>query len=398
MKSHLVHLLRYKALATVGVGAAVVMSAAAQGCSGGPLTGPETTGQVEQASGEINVNEQPLAGQSVPKFAQQLPIPEVWTGTPVIHNGVTTQVNYQLSVVQTTEQMLPPGLPNTTVLAYQGQAHVKGSTTSALLTTSPGATFENTVGIPSQITFTDNIQQPAFLQVDPTLHWANPLAEQVPQAPFQLFPPGYPNSLFPVAHVTHTHGLVVAPTMDGTAEEWFTPNLTYKGPSFVTNTYLQPNVQAPTQLFYHDHVMGVTRIGLYSGVVGTADFIRDPAHTALDAANSPLPQGQFEIPLALSARAFYTDGNLNFPPSRGSLNNADANDQNGGDAPPQSAVLVVQRGRGRDRRQRLRVAEPQRAAAGVPLPHARGRERAALRPPALRRRLERGPEQRRHHQ
>ena len=297
----------------------------------------ETFGTAAEAIGPISQNEVDLDPTTVPKFAQPLPIPEVWTGTPVTQNGKVTQVNYQLSVVDSTEQMLPPGLPATNVLAYSGQAHVKGSTTSALLTTTPGATFENTVGIPSQITWTDNIQQPAFLQVDPTLHWANPLAEQVPQAPFSLFPPGYPNSLFPVAHVTHTHGLAVVPTMDGTAEEWFTPNLTYKGPSFVTNTYLQPNVQPPTQLFYHDHVMGVTRIGLYSGVVGTADFIRDPAHNPLDATTSPLPSGQFEIPLAFSARAFYTDGNLNFPPDpRNALNAANAGDQNGGDAPPNS--------------------------------------------------------------
>ena len=149
-----------------------------------------------------------------------------------------------------------------------------------------------------------------------------------------MFPPGYQNSLFPVAHVTHTHGLVVAPDQDGTAEEWFTPGLQYVGPSWRTSTYLQPNDQSPTQLFYHDHVMGVTRIGLYSGVVGTADFIRDPLNTPLDEPSSPLPTGQFEIPLAFSARQFYTDGNFDFPPDRGTLNSANFDDSNGGDSPP----------------------------------------------------------------
>ncbi len=94
----------------------------------------------------------------------------------------------------------------------------------------------------------------------------------------------------------------------------------------VTSDYDMPNQQSPTQLFYHDHVMGVTRIGLYSGVVGTAYFIRDP-NNPLDASNSPLPKGQFEIPLALTSRRFYTDGNLDFPPDRGSLNA-------GADSPP----------------------------------------------------------------
>jgi spore coat protein A, manganese oxidase len=304
----------------------------------GPQSGTndDQTTTVTAAVGQPSADETDLDPTTVPKFAQQLPIPQIWTGAPVVQNGKTVQVNYSLSVVQTTEQQLPPGFPATTVLAYNGSAHPKGSNTSSTLTVTPGAVFENTVGIPSQITWVDNIQQPAFLEVDPTLHWANPNSEAVPTPPFNFFPPGYANSLFPVAHVTHTHGLVVAPNQDGTAEEWFTPGLQYKGPSFATNTYFQPNQQAPTQLFYHDHVMGVTRIGTYSGVVGTADFLRDPAHTALDAPSSPLPTGQFEVPLGLSARAFYTDGNVNFPPERGSLNSADAEDEDGGDAPSTS--------------------------------------------------------------
>ena len=294
----------------------------------------EPLGTTQEALGQPSVDEVPLDPTTVPKFAQQLNIPEIWTSTPVTKNGVVVQNNYTLSVVQSTQQLLPPPLPQSIVLAYSGSAHPKGSTTSSTISTTPGAVFENTIGIPSQVTWVDNIQQPAFLEVDPTIHWANPLSMEVPTAPFQLFPPGYTNSLFPVAHVTHTHGLAVPPSMDGTAEEWFTPGLNYKGPSFVTNVYLQPNQQAPTQLFYHDHVMGVTRIGLYSGVVGTADFLRDPAHSPLDAPSSPLPTGNFEIPLALSARRFYTDGNLDFPPDRGTLNSANAGDQNGGDSPP----------------------------------------------------------------
>jgi FtsP/CotA-like multicopper oxidase with cupredoxin domain len=314
-----------------GFAAVGIASALAQGCSG---AASESTARLEQASGNPSSDETALDPTTVPKFAQQLNIPQIWTPTPVTRNGQVVQENYTLSVVQTTAQVLPPGLPNTTVLAYSGSAHPKGSNTSSTISVTPGAVFENTVGIPSQITWIDNIQQPAFLEVDPTLHWANPLSMEVPTPPFNLFPPGYTNSLFPVAHVTHTHGLAVPPSMDGTAEEWFTPNLTYKGPSFVTNVYLQPNQQAPTQLFYHDHVMGVTRIGLYSGVIGTADFIRDPAHNPLDASTSPLPTGNFEIPLAFSARKFYTDGNVDFPPDRNTLNSSDANNANGGDSPP----------------------------------------------------------------
>jgi FtsP/CotA-like multicopper oxidase with cupredoxin domain len=298
-----------------------------------------------EAVGQPSPDEVPLDPTTVPKFAQDLNIPEVWTPTPVTGTGgQVIQNNYTLSVVQSTEQVLPPGFPATVVLGYQGSAHPKGSTTSSTITVTPGATFENILGIPTQMHWVDNIQQPAFLQVDPTLHWANPNSIEKPTPPFNLFPPGYPLSLFPVAHVTHTHGLVVAPEQDGTAEEWFTPNLQFLGPSYRTSQYLMPNQQSPTQLFYHDHVMGVTRIGLYSGVVGSAYFIRDPANTALDKPSSPLPTGNFEIPLVLSSRRFYTDGNFDFPPDRGSLNSATANDANGGDSPPNQAYWSYNEG------------------------------------------------------
>jgi spore coat protein A len=324
------------AYALVPVGLVGVSMACSSQFGNDPGSEGESNGTQTQAVGSPSPSETPLDPTTVPKFVQQLTIPEVWTPTPVTSNGKVVQNNYTLSVVQSTAQVLPPGFPKTVVLGYQGQAHPKGSNTSSTITVTPGATFENIVGIPTQMHWVDNIQQPAFLEVDPTLHWANPNSIEVPTPPFNLFPPGYAKSLFPVAHVTHTHGLVVAADQDGTAEEWFTPNLQFVGPSYRTSTYTMPNQQSPTALFYHDHVMGVTRIGLYSGVVGTAYFLRDPANTKLDAPSSPLPTGPFEVPLAISARQFYTDGNFDFPPDRGTLNSANANDQNGGDSPPNS--------------------------------------------------------------
>jgi FtsP/CotA-like multicopper oxidase with cupredoxin domain len=310
-----------------------MMAAIGQGCDNLP---DADVSQNVGAIGPISGTEMHLDPTTVPKFAQQLAIPEVWTPTAITSNGKVIRNQYSLSVTQSTAQMLPPGLPATTVLAYSGMAAPKGSSTSATLTVSPGAVFENTVGIPTRITWTDAITTPAFLEVDPGLHFSNPNFMNKPVPPFVLFPPGYQDSLFPVAHVTHTHGLVVGPDQDGTAEEWFTAPHSIEGPSQVTNVYNMPNQQAPTQLFYHDHVMGVTRIGLYSGVVGTAYFIRDPSNP-LDAPTSPLPTGQFEIPLALTTRGFYTDGNLDFPPDRGTLNT-------GNDAPPNLAYWSYNEG------------------------------------------------------
>ena len=110
--------------------------------------------------------------------------------------------------------------------------------------------------------------------------------------------------------------------MDGTAEEWFTPSPgQVAGPTFVTRTYDMPNVQAPTQLFYHEHALGDTRLGVYAGLAGAGYMIRDPS-TALDGPSTPLPTGAFEIPLVLTDRAFFTDGELSFPRTSTNAKNA----------------------------------------------------------------------------
>ncbi len=141
--------------------------------------------------------------------------------------------------------------------------------------------------------------------------WANPNAFEPPEPPFEPFPPGYAKAQFPVPIVTHTHGLVVTPQFDGTHDEWFTA-FGQRGPSFVSSTYEQPNEQPGTQLFYHDHAMGITRLNVYAGLVGPAYFIRDP-NSPLDRPDSPLPRGEFEIPLTIASRTFFTDGELDFP-------------------------------------------------------------------------------------
>ena len=204
-------------------------------------------------------------------------------------------------------------------------------------TGSPGATFENIRGIPTVVHWRTNIQQPYFLPVESNDSLGEPAGHRRAACrPSICFPPGYQNAQFPVARVTHTHGLVVLPQMDGTANEWFT-NVQYRGPSFTTNDYTMPNDQPPTQLFYHDHVLGVTRLGVYGGEVGAGYMIRDPNGTALDGASSPLPKGQFEVVLGIASRAFFTDGQLHFPPDPGELNA-------GADAPPNIAYWSYNEG------------------------------------------------------
>jgi FtsP/CotA-like multicopper oxidase with cupredoxin domain len=311
-------------------GSSLVALALTAGCLGAGPPNEDVT-QKTAALGLPPPNEVPLSGDDIPQFATQLPILPVWQPT-VIKNGSGQVIRneYTVSDSEASVQMLPDGMPSTTVFVQNGTV-VGGANFSG----SPGATFENTRNIPTLVHWRTNIQQPYFLPVDPTIAWANPQAIEEPTPPFNLYPPGYQNANFPVARVTHTHGLVVLPQMDGTANEWFT-SVQYRGPSFTTEDYTMPNEQPSTQLFYHDHVLGVTRLGVYGGEVGAGYMIRDP-NSPLDQASSPLPKGQFEVLLAFATRAFFTDGQLHFPPDPGELNA-------GADAPPEIAYWSYNEG------------------------------------------------------
>jgi spore coat protein A len=290
---------------------------------------------VEQAAeGDPSATQVPLDPLTIPRFAHELPIPRTLAPTVITSRGRVVRHEYTVSVRQTMAQLLPPGFPATRILAYAGRVKIPNSTQTEVVLSSPGPIFDNTRGIPSLVRWRNEVVGPHFLPIDPTLAWANPNTMEPPNGPFQPFPTGaFPAAQNPVGIVTHNHGLVVVPQNDGTAEEWFTASF-QRGPSFVTQDYLKPNEQPGTQLFYHDHTMGMTRVSLYSGLAGSAYYIRDP-DSPLDRANSPLPKGEFEIPLVMFDRAFFTDGQLNFP--RTSTNQKNAFWQAGDGA---NAILV----------------------------------------------------------
>jgi len=277
-------------------GAAAVVPAAVLARSGTALAGTQT----------------PLDPLTIPKYAHEVAIPRVFAPSVIRDSGGRViRHEYDISTSVIRAQMLPPDFPRTTVWAYGGRVRIPGSTATEFSATSPGPIFENVRGIPARVRWSDRITRSHILAVDPVVHWANPNAMEPPEPPFKPFPPGYAKAQFPVPVVTHTHGLVVKPQFDGTAEEWFTA-FGHRGASHVSNVYEMPNEQPSTQLFYHDHAMGITRLNVFAGLVGSAYFIRDP-NSPLDQPGSPLPRGEFEIPLAIADRAFFTDGELDFP-------------------------------------------------------------------------------------
>jgi FtsP/CotA-like multicopper oxidase with cupredoxin domain len=101
----------------------------------------------------------------------------------------------------------------------------------------------------------------------------------------------------------HLHGAVTRPEMDGHPEDTFLP-----GSSMA---YRHENGQQATNLWYHDHAMGITRLNVVAGLAGMY-FLRDEYDTGTADNTLGLPSGEFEVPLILADRRFHDDGSLNF--------------------------------------------------------------------------------------
>ncbi len=99
--------------------------------------------------------------------------------------------------------------------------------------------------------------------------------------------------------VVHLHGAMTQATSDGWTENLIAPG------QWTLDTY--QNDQRGALLWYHDHVMGVTRFDLYAGLAGLW-IVRDARERALQ-----LPEGPpYELPLMLADRNFDTaaDGSM----------------------------------------------------------------------------------------
>ena len=113
---------------------------------------------------------------------------------------------------------------------------------------------------------------------------------------------GEPNRRPPRCRATryvHLHGGVTPASSDG-----WTENIAAPGQQTL-DTY--PNDQRAAMLWYHDHVMGVTRFSVYAGLAGLW-IVRDDRERELG-----LPEGPpYELPLLLADRNFDTapDGGL----------------------------------------------------------------------------------------
>ncbi len=305
-----------------------------------------------------------LDPDDVDKFVTAMLIPPVMPRAATITMpGGKPADYYEISMKQISQQILPAGLPPTTVWGYG--AVKSASRRGLLLHNAPSLTIESTWKRPVRIKWINDLKdangnyRPHLLPVDQTLHWANPPGGtdgRDMRPTFTETPGPYTG---PVPIVTHLHGASgVGDESDGYAEAWYLPAATnipggyamegtwYNffagkaagkfavnwGPGFATFQY--PNDQRESTLWYHDHALGMTRLNVYAGPAGfflvrggpegdkavldsrtgTTAVLPSPAPNEGDM--FPPNKTYYEIPIAVQDRSFNADGSLFYPNTR----------------------------------------------------------------------------------
>jgi len=306
---------------------------------------------------------------SIPKYATPLLIPPVMPRAGRIRQKKGPKIDYyEISMKQISQQILPAGLPPTTVWGYG--AVTSESKRGLLLHNAPSLTIEATWDRPIRVKWINDLKDadghflPHLLAVDPTLHWANPPGgtEGRDERPtFDATPGPYTG---PVPIVTHVHGAVgVGDESDGYAEAWFLPAASGIPGEYAsvgtwyeffanraagkgqvapgttawepgTAVFQYPNAPRASTVWYHDHTLGMTRLNVYAGPAGfyiirggpdgddavldtrfgTPAVLPGPAPRKND--KFPSSKTYYEIPIAIQDRSFHADGSLFYPDTR----------------------------------------------------------------------------------
>uniref|UniRef100_J3KW09 Plastocyanin-like domain-containing protein n=1 Tax=Oryza brachyantha TaxID=4533 RepID=J3KW09_ORYBR len=108
-----------------------------------------------------------------------------------------------------------------------------------------------------------------------------------------------------VPTVVHLHGGAHPPEYDGSAFAWYTRDFNETGPAWNRTTYRYPNVQAPGNLWYHDHALGLTRASLLAGLLAAYIIEKPEIEIPMN-----LPSGEFDLHLVIADREFYANGSI----------------------------------------------------------------------------------------
>ena len=246
---------------------------------------------------------------TIPKYRSSLTILPTMPKTSVLSGGIDY---YEIGVRQFQQQVLPAGMPATTVWGY-GSVNHAGDFSAILRRPSrprPSGRCESkwitSRGFERQI-------PAAYFPIDQTLHWANPPQDCI-DGSHQTDCRGKNQARYtgPVPIVTHLHGAHVNPESDGYPESWYLPNANNipagyakRGSKFdqIPGVAVVPgaavfqyrNDQRATTLWFHDHSLGMTRANVQAGPTGFY-LIRGGDD---DLPADSLPRSRHEIPLVI---------------------------------------------------------------------------------------------------
>jgi FtsP/CotA-like multicopper oxidase with cupredoxin domain len=162
--------------------------------------------------------------------------------------------------------------------------------------TAPGPTIEVERGKAVSVEWLNELSGP--LPVTDTVAPESADAEGVPVQCLPGLSGGVPNqdaAALSGQTVVHLHGGLTPASYDGWAENLFAPGQ--------PAVFHYPNDQRAALLWYHDHVMGVTKLDVYAGLAGLW-IVRDERERELG-----LPEGPpFEVPLLIQDRNFDLEG------------------------------------------------------------------------------------------
>lgn len=296
------------------------------------------------AAKPVPVGQVQLPGNKIPQFVDPLPLLSVAGGTMETIIAGTGEIT--LNMLEFPANVMPSTFVPANGQPYTGTwvfGYREGPTTASAtaVDTNVGPVIVATRNVPTQIRYVNNLTASNIHWrdwIDQSLHWANPT---IPPEPM-MTGMGVGNGnryMGPVPAVPHLHGGEVPAVIDGGPEAWFLSDepipgtWTAHGPAYYTGPdvaggganpaapneaiYRYPNTQEAAPLWFHDHLLGGTRINAtFAGLAGAYALI-DPAQV-LPAGLHPvgLQRGattDYLIPLVIQDRMFDTNGQLFFP-------------------------------------------------------------------------------------
>lgn len=284
-----------------------------------------TVGQAGEDS--VTVPQEPILGSSIDKYVDPLP-----TFYP---DRVAAGSNLTISYEEFQQNVLPDAFYSTLAAPYNSGTYVWGYKVGSAPQLYPGFTVEAQKGTPTQVTYLNHLgtaTTPPYLQqyltIDQSIHWANPLNAPKtitnPSPPYDIIGNPFPY-VGPHPVVPHLHGGEVRSDSDGGPEQWWTPGAegpgdgplpagTYRGMGYSANgnVYSYPNTQQATTLWFHDHMLGATRLNVYAGLAAFY-FLRDEYDTGVPDTGLDLPAGPYEVEIVIQDRQFDTNGQWYFP-------------------------------------------------------------------------------------